>query len=287
MTLNGCGKLFTRGTSVSRGRGLVPPIGWGALRQGVYNMTTPRRQKWYAIAEPIRDVYDSYERCCKDLRNIRGGRRGPVEVSSEAEGWAVLNGGIRLSRGLYAFTDATALGGVGVVIVTMEDGESEPEILKPTCSSSVMQILDRSPIDGLSQQKVVDALGRKHNIFAEIVALYEALAELCARDEVIFGSRVTIVHDYYGVSAWMQAGAPRGAEMEIDPGFYEAAFKAHAWAPAQDPAISAVIDACWELSRRKHLQLVFRHQPGHRSEQAGTHQFARFNKLADELADGG
>ena len=247
----------------------------------------PRREKWYAIAEPIRGVYDNYERCKQDLMGVKGARRGPVEVSSEQEGWDVLNGGIRLAPGTYAFTDATAVGGVGVVLVRMaESEESEPEILnaKPF---SVVEILERTPIVGLSDDEIVGALRRLRNILGEMVALYEALNQLLLSRDIVSGSQILIVHDYFGVSAWMRAGAPPGAAIKIDPGYYEASFKTHAWRPAKDPVISAVISACWETARQKELELVFRHQPGHRSEEAGTHHFVRFNKMADQLADRG
>lgn len=211
-----------------------------------------------------------------------------MEVSSEEEGWAVLNGGVRLTPGLYAFIDATAIGGVGVVIVRMPGAESaEPQIVEPACSSSVVQVLDAKPIAGIDGALVVEALDRLRNILAEIVALYEALTRLIIVEQPPPGSEVTIVHDYFGVSAWMQAGAPRDTWMRIDRGYYEASFKAHAWAPAKDPTIRAVISACWELVLGSGLQMVFRHQPGHRSEAAGTHHFVRFNKIADELADQG
>jgi hypothetical protein len=211
-----------------------------------------------------------------------------VEVSSEEEGWAVLNGGVHLSPGVYAFTDATAIGGVGVVLVRMPSAENaEPEILEPTSSSSVVQILEAKPIAGIDGAQVVEALGRLRNILAEMVALYAALNQLVVREDVVAGSEITIVHDYFGVSAWMQAGAPPDGVLRIDPGYYEASFKKHAWAPAKDPTISAVIAACWELAFRKQVLLVFRHQPGHRSEGAGEHHYVRFNRIADELADQG
>lgn len=246
------------------------------------------RQKWYAIAEPIRDVFDSYEQCQHALKGVVGARRGPVEVSSEEEGWAVLNGGVRLPPGVYAFTDATALGGVGVVLVKMPDvANGEPLVLEPRCSSSVVHILEAKPIAGIDGAQVMDALRRLRNILAEMVALYEALNQLLARGDVPPRSKINIVHDYFGVSAWMKAGAPAVAQMKIDPGYYEASFKKHAWRPARDPSISAVITACWELALSKEFLLVFRHQPGHRSEGAGVHHFVRFNKMADELADQG
>src|SRR5665809_99472 len=162
-----------------------------------------RRQKWYAIAEPIRGVYDSYDKCQQDLKGIAGSRRGHVQV--------------------------------------------------------------------------VDALRRLRNMLAEMVGLYKALNELIVREDVTSGSQITIVHDYYGVSAWMQAGTPPGATMAIDPGYYKAPFKAHPWGPPKDPVIGAVVSACWESADRKQLNMVFRHQPGHRSEEAGTHHFVRFN----------
>lgn len=152
----------------------------------------------------------------------QGARRGPVEVSSEQEGWDVLNGGIRLAPGLYAFTDANAVGGVGVVIVRMPGGEtSEPVILEPKCSSSVVRILERTPIAGVTHVQVVDAVRRLRNILAEMVALFEALNQLTAHQDVAPGSQITLVHDYFGVSAWMQAGAPPGATVRIDPGYYD------------------------------------------------------------------
>jgi hypothetical protein len=198
-----------------------------------------------------------------------------------------LNGGIRLAPGLYAFTDANAVGGVGVVIVSMPGGESsEPVILEPKCSSSVVRIVKRTPIGGVAHLQVVDAVCRLRNILAEMVALYEALNQLTAHQDVAPGSQIRVVHDYFGVSAWMQAGAPPGASVRIDPGYYDAPSRRM---PGVRPRIfiSAVISACWKTARQQQLELVFRHQPGHRSEEAGTHHFVRFNKMADQLADRG
>lgn len=246
-----------------------------------------RKQPWYAIAAPIRGVYDSYELCKKDLKGIPGTRRGPVKVSSEAEGWAVLDGGVRLSPGLYAFTDANAIGGLGVVIVRMggEEG-AEPQVLEPRSSSSVMKVLEASPIVGLDNDEAAAALRRRRNILAEMVALYEALNLLVEMESVPSASAITIVHDYFGVSAWMQAGAPPDARISIDPGYYEAAFKGYPWAPAKDSTIAAVVHACWRLASSKQFHLVFRHQPRGRSEAAGEHHFVRYNRMADKLAGG-
>lgn len=55
-----------------------------------------------------------------------------------------MNGGVKLKPGLYAFTDANALGGVGVVIVRMAHDEgADPEVLSPG-DSSVLEVFDRA-----------------------------------------------------------------------------------------------------------------------------------------------
>lgn len=206
-----------------------------------------KRQRWYAIAEPIRDVYDSYERCLQDLEGRPGIRRGPVEVSSAEEGWAILNGGVKLKPGLYAFTDANALGGVGVVIVRMAHDEgADPEVLSPR-DSSVLEVFDRAPIGALTRGQVAEALRRLRNIVAEMVALYEALNELIRLPEVAPGSEVTIVHDYFGVASWMEAEVPPGSTMLTDHAFSDLAFVHREWRPAKDAAISAVVRACRQV----------------------------------------
>jgi hypothetical protein len=246
-----------------------------------------RRQKWYAIAEPIRGVYDSWKRCQQALEGKTGVRCGPVEVSSAEEGWAILDGGVRLDPGLYAFTDANDLGGVGVVIVRMAgyDG-AQPEVLCEI-DSSVMEVLERAPVPGLKREEAVDALTRMKQVVSEMVAPYEALNQLLVLPEVAKGSEVTIVHDNSGVAAWMQAEMPPGSTIRIVDGYADAVYARHEWRPAREPVVSSVVRACWELASRRNLKLAYRYQPRGRSEAAGEHHFARFNGLAHKLAERG
>lgn len=80
----------------------------------------PRKeQKWYAIAEPVWGVYEGYEKCLQALAGKAGPRLGPVAVSSQDEGRAILSDGVRLDPGRYAFTDASGSGGIASVIVEM------------------------------------------------------------------------------------------------------------------------------------------------------------------------
>ena len=154
---------------------------------------------------------------------------------------------MKLKPGLYAFTDANALGGVGVVIVRMAHDEgADPEVLSPR-DSSVLEVFDRAPIGALTRGQVAEALRRLRNIVAEMVALYEALNELIRLPEVAPGSEVTIVHDYFGVASWMEAEVPPGSTMLTDHAFSDLAFVHREWRPAKDAAISAVVRACRQV----------------------------------------
>lgn len=78
-------------------------------------------------------------------------------------------------------------------------------------------------------------------------------------------STATIVHDWVGVADWLEERVRR----------------------SKDPVISQIVSVAVSLRREKGLRLDFHRQPGHRSAWAGRHDFAAFNKLADELADEG
>jgi hypothetical protein len=242
-----------------------------------------QREKWYAIAEPIRDVYDSLEKVRQDLLGRPGLRRGPVRVSSREEGWAILNDGVRMDPGRYAFTDASGSGGIAVVIVEMLNPEGEPACLREI-PSTVSEAVEKGLVKGLNPGELMKAFGRSKHILGEMLALCMALQEGMRLPNVTAWSRLTIVHDYVGVSAWMRAGAPAGAAFEILPGFTDAAEIAATWRPPRDPTVMKVVQACWRFAVESNLLLAFRHQPGHRSEAAGENHFVRFNVRADELA---
>jgi len=202
-------------------------------------------------------MYETWAECREAVR----GRSGAVhmKVSSAEEAQAILSGrGVALPPGLYAFTDGNALGGVGVVIVEGAEDGAEPSVVSHF-ATSVARIFRDAGIPGLdSDERVAEALGLVHHILAELAALYRALLE------VPEGSAPTIVHDYVGVGAFMEGR----------------------WRP-KNPVVRAVVSASLALAVGRGLELGFRHQPGHRSDRAGRHDFARFNAWADSLATEG
>jgi hypothetical protein len=246
-----------------------------------------KKQKWYAIAEPIRYVYDDYEKCLQDLVGRAGRRLGPVEVSSKEEGWAILNGGVRLHAGRYAFTDASICStesvGIAAVIVEMHKEVGEP-ICRLERDPAASETVEKMDVEGVAPDEIVEAFRRLKHIFGEMLALHMAIQEVVRLPkEVPMWPKLTIVHDYLGVYAWMRAGAPQGASIEIVRGFSDAAKGTEKWRPPKD-TVAKVVQACWQLAMDNHLFLAFRHQPGHRSEAAGVHHYVRFNRRADELA---
>jgi hypothetical protein len=209
----------------------------------------------YVVTEPksVRGVYTTWEECQAATGDAAGSRQMRVETQEEGE--AILAGGVILDTGWYAFTDGNALGGVGVVLVRMADGEDEPEVVNEI-AASVKEVLGEAAIPGLESDLEVDeSLDRLANILAEMAGLYAAIN--ASPD----GSRVTIVHDYMGVGAFMRKE----------------------WR-ARNSIVDAVGSVSRSLAERKGLQLRFQHQASHRSSHARRHDFARFNGRADELA---
>lgn len=188
-----------------------------------------------------------------------------MKVETRAEAEAILSGrGVVLPSGSYVFTDGNALGGVGVVLVEMAVGNrAEPEI-KDQIAASVAEVFDNFEIAGLDSPAAIEAaLTRCRNVLAEMAGLYLGIRRLPARKPA------TVVHDYDGVGAWMEDGL------------------AKPWRKAKDPVLGAVVSACRVLRDEKGIELSYRQQRGHRSDWAGRHDFARFNRLADELATKG
>lgn len=213
--------------------------------------------KLYVVTHPesARGIYDDWASCEAAVSGVSGARYQAVTSRAAAE--AILSGsGVYLSPGVYAFVDGNHGGGVGVVFVLKRpDGrEVEKEL-----SSSVGPVFADSKIPGLtSASEIIDALGRLRNVLAELAALYMALRHVAK------STRLTVVHDYEGIGAWMT----------------------DRW-KARDALVARIIAACRELCTRKALSVDFLHQRGHKSTFAGRNDFARYNAKADELAAGG
>ncbi len=238
-----------------------------------------KRRKWYAIAGPAGGVFGGED---------RPEQHAAIEVSSREEGQLLLEGGIHLEPGLYAFTDAGGTGGqgIGIVVVHVASRDAEPDVVRREATS--IQAVSASGLLGhVSREELMDVFVRMKHIVGEMVALHTALRLITSLPEGGRGSKVTVVHDYIGVCAWMLASTPAGAAIDIDPGFSDGATIAETWRPTSDPTIKQVVAATWDVILMNDLIVRFRHQPGHRSEAAGKHHYVRFNRMADELAKDG
>jgi ribonuclease HI len=206
----------------------------------------------------IRGVYDDWPSCLAAITGSTGPKQ--MKVSSREEADAILSGkGVVLAPGLYAFTDGNSSGGVGVAIVQMGDDErAKPQALEKV-ATSVTQVFRGAAMAELESDLVVnDARERLSMHLAEIAAVYVAVSKLPS------GTDATIVYDRKAVGAVME-----GQSQE------------------RDPATRAIVSRSKQVAEDKQLHLSFKFQPGHGSEWAGRHDYAKYNALADELAQEG
>lgn len=207
------------------------------------------------LPESVAGVYTTWDECLTLLEGLKGERRC-MEVSSWREGEEILAGkGVRLEPGLHAFTDGNAVGGIGLVLAEVNEG-GDLEILEQL-ATNVFEVLGDLELE--VGETVRAGLVRTKNILSEVTALYLAASKLQS------DSAVTIVHDYVGVSDWIEGQSKR----------------------ARDPLLRWVIEKTKDLIAQRKLTLTFRHQKGHRSDWAGRHDYARLNRLADDLATRG
>ncbi len=211
----------------------------------------------YVVTEPesLRGVYESWA----DLPPVRawlsGVRCQKIENAEEAK--AILASiSVVLAPGLYSFTDGNSNGGVGVVVVRVDDNEDiEPQVVQ-RIATTVAETFHGAAIPGIeADREIAEALGRLHPTLEELAGLYVALREAPE------GAEMTIVYDNEGVGAFM-----RGQ-----------------W-KAKDTIVKAAISASRELAAGKRLQLRYYHQPGHPLKIPGRNDLVRFNALADDLA---
>jgi hypothetical protein len=214
----------------------------------------------YVVTQPhdIRGVYYTWPEVLDAITGSRQPRF--MRVSSQAEAEAILEGrGVVLGPSLFAFTDGSGRGGVGIVIVVGSDTGGRPMVVKEI-ATSVHRALQGGGIPGLqSDEEVNEALGGLANSLTEMAALYAALREVPP------GGAVTVVHDFVGVSAFMQDGGPVPDNVRL----------------------RGIIAACHALVDTNNLSIAFVHQPRGRSTWAGRHDLAELNARADALATEG
>lgn len=234
----------------------VSRIGQYHWERGKHPPRLSGMKKVYVVTAPLsaRAIYETWPECQAAVTGLKGAKFMGVTSRQKAE--LILNGdGVKLPIGRWAFTDANAAGGVGIVII---DQGADGEATSQETSTTVREILKGSGIPGLRTGTEVDkALGDLHNILSEMSGLYAVLKE------AVRGSRFTVVYDYKGVEKWMVEGE---------------------WKDAKSPVIAALVTACKERIRECNLHVSFQHQKGHSSTWAGRDDFARWNGRADELA---
>jgi hypothetical protein len=214
----------------------------------------------YVVTKPesIRGIYATWGECKAKVDSVKGAVYQKVQDEEHAQ--ALLEGrAIALPPGLHVFTDGNDRGGVGVVVAWMgEDASAEPVVVTEI-ATSVGHVFYGGVIVGMATTDAIEeALGKSRNVLAELGGLYLALWQAPVEAEL------TIVHDYEGVSAWLQGR----------------------WG-AKDAVVKAVVQACQDLAKRKRLDLKFIWQRGHTSTWAGRNDFATFNNRADALAAAG
>ncbi len=209
--------------------------------------------KVYVVTAPesIRGIYEDWPSCQGAVHGVAGARFQAVSSRTEAEAM-LTGGGVTLEPGEYVFIDGNGDGGVGIVMVAQErSGQFTEEV-----STTVQAVFERSPLPGLEERgQVSRALGALRNVLAELAACYQALLLLPP------STGVTLVYDYQGIEAWLTG----------------------AWA-TRDPHVTTIVQKCRMLINTKQLRIGFRHQPGHRSSYAATHELASYNARADQLA---
>ena len=212
--------------------------------------------KVYVVTAPesARKIFDTWAECEKVVKGVPGARFQAVANRKTAE--VMLAGGITLPSGLHAFTDGNAAGGVGLLLV---HGGRDVRVAEREISMNVKQVFVDTAFPGLdSEVAVVAALGKLHNVLAELAALYLALVAVPA------GAELTVVHDYEGVGAWMQGR----------------------W-KTKDRIVAMIIDHCQRVTEIRQLRVAYRHQRGHQSSWAGRDDFVHWNGRADKLATQG
>jgi len=210
----------------------------------VYVVTAPKR---------IRGIYASWPECQAAVKGVSGARYQAVASREQAE--AMLRGeGRELSAGLYGFVDGNHLGGVGVVLIERRDGE-DPVVVDEV-GMTVVQVFLTAGLPSLGSERAIrTALARLRNVLAELGALH-LLLRIAPEN-----SRLTVVHDYEGIAAWMEGR----------------------WR-TNDPIVAEVVEGCRSVVRTRRLTVSFHHQRGHQSSWAGRDDFAHFNAKADALA---
>jgi viroplasmin and RNaseH domain-containing protein len=202
--------------------------------------------------EPIKGICTTWDECRAKVTGVSGATFQKVLSRDAAQ--AVLDGTPdRIPPGIFAFVDGNHRGGVGVVLVHRT---TEGETTRKEISTTLMEVFPEGlTLEDGRHLSADEALAAIRNIACELAAAYVAV------QRVQPNTRLTIVHDYEGVEAWLMGR----------------------WR-VRDPIVAAIIAQVLDRIQKANLCISFHHQRGHQADRLGVNDWIQENRRADALA---
>jgi viroplasmin and RNaseH domain-containing protein len=202
--------------------------------------------------EPIKGICTTWDECRAKVTGVSGATFQKVLSRDAAQ--AMLDGiPDRIPPGIFAFVDGNHRGGVGVVLVhRTAEGETSRKEISTTLAKVFPEGLTLEDGRHLSADEALAAI---RNIACELAAAYVAV------QRVQPNTRLTIVHDYEGVEAWLMGR----------------------WR-VRDPIVAVIIAQLLDRIQKANLCISFHHQRGHQADRLGLSDWIQENRRADALA---
>ena len=208
----------------------------------------------YVILAPdtIKGICATWDECHAKVTGVPGATFQKVGSHDAAQ--AMLDGTPdRMPPGTFAFVDGNHRGGVGVVLVhRTAQGETTRKEISMTLTEVFPDGLALEDGRHLSADEMLAAI---RNIACELAAAYVAV------QRVQPNTRLTIVHDYEGVGAWLMGR----------------------WR-VKDPIVAAIVAQVLGRIRKANLRISVQHQRGHQADRLGLSDWVQGNRRADALA---
>ncbi|MFA5029049.1 MAG: ribonuclease H family protein [Candidatus Methylomirabilota bacterium] len=208
----------------------------------------------YVILAPdtIKGICATWGECRAKVTGVSGAKF--QKVSSRDAAQAMIEGTAdRIPPGTFAFVDGNHRGGVGVVLVhrTATGDTTRKEI-----STTLTEVFPAGfTLEDGRHLSADEALATIRNIACEIAATYVAVQRIQPN------TRLTIVHDYEGIGAWLMGR----------------------WR-VKDPIVAAIITRVLDRIHAANLHVSFQHQRGHQADRLGLNEWIQENRRADALA---
>ena len=204
------------------------------------------------VPETIKGICTTWDECRAKVTGVSGAKFQKVLSRDAAQ--AMLDGTPdRLPPGMFAFVDGNHRGGVGVVLVHRT---ARGETTRKEISTTLREVFPEGlTLEDGRHLSADEALARIRNIACELAAAYIAV------QRVQPNTRLTIVHDYEGVGAWLMGR----------------------WR-VKDPIVAAIIAQVLDRIQKANLSISFHHQHGHQADRLGLSDWIQENRRADALA---